>query len=219
MKIIGELIYLSINTRPDVSYVVNMLAQYNVSPEAHHYVAAKRVLRYLSGTIDLQLHYGGDHANGSLRAYTDASWANAVGQCSISGYVWFYAGSLISHVSKKQATIALSSTEAEYMATTHVIQEGLWLESLFSELRVSLPTPIKIHLDNTGMIALSTAAKFHNRLKHIDLHYHFIRYHVNKKTFVLQWIPSHKNVADVLMKPLPRPSFSRFLLALGLMAC
>ena len=105
------------------------------------------------------------------------------------------------------------------MATTHVIQEGLWLEFLFSKLRVSLPTPIKIHLDNTGAIALSTATKFHNCSKHIDLHYHFIRYHVNKKTFVLQWIPSHKNVADILTKPLPCPSFSRFLLALRLMAC
>ena len=79
MKIIGKLIYLSINTRPDVSYVVNMLAQYNISPEAHHYTVAKRVLCYLSGTINLQLHYGGDHTNGSLHAYADASWVNAVG--------------------------------------------------------------------------------------------------------------------------------------------
>jgi hypothetical protein len=101
MKLIGELIYLSINTRPDVSYVVNMLAQYNANPEARHFAAAKRVLRYLSGTVDLKLHYGGDRANDTLHAYADASWANGTGRRSITGYVWFYAGGLISHVSKK----------------------------------------------------------------------------------------------------------------------
>jgi hypothetical protein len=80
MKIIGELIYLSINTRPDVSYVINMLAQYNVNPEACHFTAAKRVLCYLSGMIDFRLHYGGDNTNDMLHAYADASWANAVGR-------------------------------------------------------------------------------------------------------------------------------------------
>jgi hypothetical protein len=104
------------------------------------------------------------------------------------------------------------------MAATHVVQEGLWLKSLFDELHITLSTPVTIHLDNTGAIALSTATKFHDHSKHIDLHYHFIRHHVNKKTFVFQWIPSHKNVADVLTKPLPRPLFSKFLLALGLTA-
>lgn len=102
VKLIGELIYLSINTRPDISYVVNMLAQYNANPEPRHFAAAKRVLRYLSGTIDLKLHYGGDRANDALHAYADASWANGTGRRSISGYVWFYAGGLISHVSKNQ---------------------------------------------------------------------------------------------------------------------
>ena len=77
MKLIGELIYLSINTCPDVSYVVNMLAQFNANPEARHFAAVKRILRYLSGTVDLRLHYGGDKANEELHAYADASWAIA----------------------------------------------------------------------------------------------------------------------------------------------
>ena len=104
------------------------------------------------------------------------------------------------------------------MATAHVVQEGLWLESLFNELKLELVTPIKIYLDNTGAIALSSAAKFHDRSKHIDLRYHFIRHHIHRKIFALQWIPSHKNTADILTKALPRPFFSKFLLALGLVA-
>jgi hypothetical protein len=77
---------------------------------------------------------------------------------------------------------------------------------------------VKVYLDNTGAIVLSTAAKFHDHSKHIDLRYHFIRHHINKKVFTLHWIPSYKNTADVLTKALPRPVFLKFLLALGLAA-
>ena len=104
-----------------------------------------------------------------LHADADASWMNELGHHSVSGYAWFYAGGLISHVSKKQITVALSSTEAEYMVVTHVVQEDLWLRSLFSELSLPFQTPIRIFLDNTGVIALSTVAKFHQHTKHIDI--------------------------------------------------
>ena len=104
-----------------------------------------------------------------LHTYADASWANEAGCCSVSGYTWFYAGGLISHVSKKQMTVALSSTEAEYMAVTHVIQEGLWLKSRFAELLLPSQVPIKVFLDNTGAIVLSMVAKFHQHTKHIDM--------------------------------------------------
>jgi hypothetical protein len=139
MKLISELIYLSINTQPDIAYVVNMLAQYNANPEARHFVAAKQILHHLVETIELKLHYGGDKATDVLHAYADASWANSVGRRSISGYIWFYVGRLISHVSQKQSTIALSSMEAEYMAATHVVQEGLWLKSLLTSFTSSFP--------------------------------------------------------------------------------
>ena len=113
---------------------------------------------------------------------------------------------------KKQSTIALSSTEVEYMAATHVVQEGLWLESLFNKLHILFPTLIKTHLDNTGAITLLTATKFHGCSKHIDLHYHFVRHHINRKVFVFQWIPSHKNIADIFTKALPCPFFLSFYL-------
>ena len=120
LKLVGELIYLSVNTRPDISDIVNALAQHNANPEACHFMTAKHVLHYLAGTMDLCLCYDHDSDIHRLHAYTDASWANETGHRSVSGYVWFYTGSLISHVSKKQTTVALSSTEAKYMAATHV---------------------------------------------------------------------------------------------------
>jgi hypothetical protein len=127
-KLIGELLYLSICMHPDISFAINSLAQHNANPSLNHYTAAKCLLCYLSGTINVCLHYGGDHVDEDLHAYCDADWAsNHEHHLSISGYTWFYAGGIIAHMSKKQTTHALSSTEAEYMAVTHVFQEGIWL--------------------------------------------------------------------------------------------
>jgi hypothetical protein len=218
-KLVGELLYLAVCTRPDISYAVNSLAQHNSNPSLAHFAAAKRLLRYLSGTHNLRLHYGGDRIDEGLHAYCDADWASSpVDRISISGYVWFYAGRIISHVSKKQTTHALSSTEAEYMAVTHAIQEGLWVKSLLLELHVPLLFPLTIHMDNTGAIALSTEARNHIRSKHIDVRYHFIREHIKKGTFLLAWLPSHRNTADILTKALPRPLFEKHLPGLHLVA-
>jgi hypothetical protein len=218
LKLVGELIYLAVNTRPDISYIVNALTQHNAHPEPHHLAAAKRVLRYLAGTINLRMYYEHDGTNEGLHTYADASWANEVGRRSVTGYTWYYAGCLISHVSKKQATVALSSTEAEYMATTHVIQEGLWLRSLLTELSVPFSIPVPMYLDNSGAIALSSAAKFHQHSKHINIRYHFIHEHVDNAIFSLVWLPSHRNITDILTKALAKPAFEGFRCALGLVA-
>jgi hypothetical protein len=104
------------------------------------------------------------------------------------------------------------------MAVTHIIQEGLWLCSLFTELAILFALPIKVYLDNTGAIALSTATKFHQCSKHIDLRYHFIREHIDNNIFQLIWVPSHSYIADILTKPLPRPAFIKLLRMLGMTA-
>jgi hypothetical protein len=216
-KLIGELLYLAVCTRPDISYAVNSLAQHNSNPSLAHFAAAKRLLRYISGTQNLRLHYGGARVNEGLHAYCDADWASSpVDRLSISGYVWFFAGGVIAHVSKKQTTHALSSTEAEYMAVTHVIQEGLWLKSLLVQLHVPLAFPILIYMDNTGAISLSTEARNHIRSKHIDVRYLFIREHIEEGTFLLKWVPSHMNTADIFTKALARPLFEKHLPGLRL---
>jgi hypothetical protein len=216
-KIVGELLYLAICTRPDISFAVNSLAQHNANPMPSHFAAAKRLLRYIAGTINLRMSYGGERAGEGLHAYCDADWAgNPEDRLSISGYAWFYAGGIIAHASKKQSMQALSSTEVEYMAITHTIQDGLWLCSMFGELHITLPSPIVIHIDNTGAISLSKEAKNHIRFKHIDVRYHFIRRHIERGTFLPRWLPSHRNTADILMKPLPRPLFLKHVIGLQL---
>lgn len=104
------------------------------------------------------------------------------------------------------------------MAMTHVIQEGLWLQSLFNELHLPVTLPITIYMDNTGAISLSKEAKHHARSKHIDVRYHFIREHIANGTFVPKWIPSHNNTADILTKALARPLFLKHSTGLGLVS-
>lgn len=218
-KIVGELLYLAICTRADIVFAVNALAQRNASPSPRFFAAAKRLLRYLSGTLNLRAHFGGDRVNEGLHAFCDADWASsAEDRLSISGYAWFFAGGLIAHVSKKQTTHALSSTEAEYMAVTHVMQEGLWLKSFVMELHIPITFPIVIYMDNTGAISLSKEAKNHIRSKHIDIRYHFIREWIEKGVFLPYWLPSHRNVADILTKALPRPLFTKHVASLRLLS-
>jgi hypothetical protein len=218
-KIVGELLYLSVCTRADISFAVNALAQHCANPAPRFFAAAKRLLRYLSGTQNYRAHYGGDRADEKLHGYCDADWAGSPDdRLSISGYAWFFAGGLIAHVSKKQSTHALSSTEAEYMAVTHAIQEGIWLKSLFTALHVPTPLPIVLYVDNTGAIALSKEARFHIRSKHIDIRYYFIREYIENGVFLPNWLPSHKNVSDILTKALPRPLFVKHVEGLQLVS-
>lgn len=134
----------------------------------------------------------------------------------ISGYVWFLNGGPVSHSAKKQTTQALSSTEAEYMALTAAIQDGLWLESFFNCLALPLSLPLQLFADNAGAIALSKEAANHIRTKHIDLQYHFIRRHIEDKTFLPVWLSMHKNTADIFTKVLPRPAFTHHRSGLSL---
>jgi hypothetical protein len=218
-KLVGELLYLAMYTRPDIAVAVMKLAQHNSSPEPRHYCAAKHVLRYLSGSINLRVHYGGAGATADLHGFSDSDWATCPeDRISITGYIWFFNGGPVSHSSKKQITHALSSTEAEYMALTAAIQEGLWLISFFGCIKLPLSLPLRLFADNAGAIALSKEAANHTRTKHIDLRYHFIRAHIEAGTFLPEWLSTHRNTADIFTKCLPHPVFLRHQSGLSLMS-
>lgn len=207
-KLVGELLYLAMYTRPDIALTVMRLAQHNANPEPHHYSAAKQVLRYLAGTLHTRVHYGGANVNRELHGFSDSDWASCPeDRISVSGYVWFYNGGPVSHSAKKQTTQALSSTEAEYMALTATVQDGLWLQSFYQCLTIPLQLPLQIFADNAGAIALSTEAANHIRTKHIDLRYHFIRAHIEDGTFIPVWLSTHRNTADIFTKTLSRSLF------------
>jgi hypothetical protein len=194
------------------------LSQWNSKPQLRHFASAKRILRYLKGTRHLRLSYKGTD-DLPLRGFTDSDWGGDTStRASVLGYCWFFAGGLVSWSAKKQICIALSTTEAEYVAMTQAFQEGIWLKSNFHQLSIDLPSLVFIQSDNEGAIALASNGISHNRTKHIDIRFHFIRSHIDSKNFTLSHVPGSNNFADIFTKPLPRPIFELQRANLGLLA-
>ncbi|KIK18677.1 hypothetical protein PISMIDRAFT_14173 [Pisolithus microcarpus 441] len=207
-KIVGELTYLATCSRPDITQAVQCLAQQCTHAKPCHFAAAKHLLHYLKGTKSLCIHYGNPNVNHLPYAFSDSDWAMCpADHVSVMGYVWFFYGSPVAHASKKQHTLALSSTEAEYMALAACAQEGLWLHLAICSFHQTSILPFVIHADNTSTVSLSSSPVNHPCTKHIDVHYHFLREHVSKGVFALRWIPTHQNVMDILTKPLACASF------------
>jgi hypothetical protein len=173
----------------------------------------------LSGTRSLRIHYGNPKVDLTTHAFTDSDWAScAIDRLSVSGYIWYFYGGPVTHASKKQSTHVLSSAEAEYMALSACAQEGLWLKSFFLSIRRPLSLPLRIHADNTAVISLASLPSNRSNARHISTRYHFIREHVSSGVFLLQWTPTHRNVADVLTKCLPRPAFVAHRTSLSLVS-
>ena len=131
---VGSLLYLSTWTRPDITYAVNNVARFCARPTKEHWMAVKRIFRYLKGTQDYGLQY---HKEGSAECvgYSDADWAgDTEDRKSTSGYLFSLNGGLVSWRSKNQSCVALSTAEAEYMALASAAQEALWLRQLTSDL-------------------------------------------------------------------------------------
>ncbi|KAH9668128.1 retrovirus-related pol polyprotein from transposon RE1 [Citrus sinensis] len=211
-SIVGGLQYL-ILTRPDIAYSVHKLSQYLSAPTLQHWLACKKVLRYLQATIThgLYIQQEGTLETIGLTGYSDADWACDIDdRKSIGAYCIFLGNNLVSWSSKKQAIVAQSSTESEYRALSAASSELTWLQSLFFELKIiKLPTPV-LWCDNQGAGDLAKNPVFHSKSKHIELDVHYIRDKVLNKELEVRYIPTEEQVADVLTKPLSFPKFSYF---------
>ena len=212
---IGSVLWPVVVSRPDAAYAIGILAQFIQNPGLAHWEALKRLITYLGSTKDLWLTFGG-RAKTLVEGFCDTDWATNKHRHSILGYSFHFGCGAISWSSKKQYIIALSSTEAEYIAQTHAAKEALWLQSFVDEVRGTGGAPITINCDNQGAIALAKDNKFHSRTKHIDLRYHFIREAVEDEKLVVSYIPTDENVSDVFTKALAKPKFQRFVEMLGL---
>jgi hypothetical protein len=137
--------------------------------------AAKRILRYVSGTKFFGLFYNATN-DSNVVAYTDADWAGCLDdRKSTSGYAFLFGGNLVSWSSKKQPIVSLSTTEAEYIATSSTSTQAIWMERLFEDLGMKVNKPIKVYCDNQSTISMTKNHVFHSRRKHIDIRHHFIQ--------------------------------------------
>ena len=205
-SVVGSLMYLATCTRPDIAYAVGMLARFSSKPNQSHWVAVKRVLRYLKGTVNYGLLYGDDSG---VLAYSDADWVGDIDdRKSTSGYMFQIAGGPVSWRSKKQDTVALSTAEAEYVALANAAQECAWMRRLLSELGDSQRGPTNILEDYQSCIAMAKNPKFHGRAKHVDIKHHFIREQVSDGSIELKYCPTGEMLADMLTKGLAQQRFS-----------
>ena len=199
-ELIGGLMYLAIATRPDINHAVSILAQFNDCHEDAHWVAAKRILRYLKGTVDYSLNY--QKSDDSIEGHVDADWGRCkIDRRSVTGYVFTLCRGAITWKSQKQRTVALSSTEAEYMALAECAKGAVYLNEFIKELGFHDLTGITIHNDNLGAQLLAKNPIVHPRIKHIDIRYHFIREVLKRGDIRLEHTSTDEMVADALTMP------------------
>lgn len=236
-RVIGLLTYLANCTRPDIAHAVNSAAQFAQNPGAIHWRAVMQILRYLCGTDHYALLFDGNEQGGAaaaasaaegappsssvspLTVFADANWGNCKDtRRSVTGWLIRLGNSWVDWCCRKQATVALSSCEAEYMAVSAATQGAIWMQQLLEEMSFmesinggakSPPVPLVL-CDNKSAIAMGHTDALHSRSKHIDIRHHFIREQIERGRIALQWISTQEQVADILTKTLQPRIFIRF---------
>ena len=214
---IGSLTYASIATRPDLAAAVGILSRFMSNPSQEHWSGVKRIFRYIKGTLNHRLKYVGvDEEDFKLSGYSDADWGGDVdSRKSTSGYIYKLGNSTISWKSKRQPVVALSSTEAEYVALCLAAQEAVWLRFLLNDVKIKQNNPTIIFEDNQGAICLSKNPGDHPRTKHIDVKFHYIRQTIENKHIDITYCETNKMIADIFTKGLPKQKFEFFRNMMG----
>ncbi|GKB21831.1 hypothetical protein Tco_0855754 [Tanacetum coccineum] len=204
VNVVGSLMYLMVCTRPDITYVVSIVSRYLANSGKNHWEAMKWILKYLKGTADVGQVYGRDQGKHvDVDDFVDADYAKDPDKGkSITGYVFMVHGCVVSWKATLQHVVALSTTEAEYMALTEAIKESIWLKGLLIELGVNLMSVV-VNCDNQSAIHISRNAMFHERTKHINVRYYFIREIVESKEIGVAKIGTKDNAADTFTKVVP----------------
>jgi hypothetical protein len=252
---VGQLLYLA-QTRPDIAYSVSYVSRFMARPQTAHWNAVLQILRYIKGTSGLGIQYkrqqqwpisltGSTHTASALKCqpFTDADWENCKSSCrSTGGFLFLLAEGAITWSSRRQATVSLSTTDAEYRALVDGAKEAIFLKRLLQELDVfkfshvplqcsndqllldisqaHLPTTVDISIqcDNVSAIKLARNPVFHARSKHIELHHHYVRERILHKEISVEYVRTEDQSAEIFTKALAKPSFDKHRATLGLIS-
>jgi hypothetical protein len=216
---VGALNYLATSTRPDISYTVGKLARFGANPGPSHWKAVLHLFRYIKGTLDIQLVYNRDDSTDSFTTFSDSDHGGDVDNGkSTGGYLVKFAGGAISWGSKLQSIVALSSTEAEYIAAVDAGKEMLWMRNILQEFGEQIDGSSPLFLDNQSALCVSRNPEHHGRMKHLDLRTFWLRREVDQGTITPFHIPTAEMPADLLTKALCREKVIKFRAMMGLAA-
>ena len=213
-EVVGSLMWIATQTRPDIANAVRAVARFSHDPREVHWKAVCKILEYLHSTAHLGLTYRKENSTSveiifDLDAYVDADYAQKVNdRRSVSGAAIFCGGCLVTWFSRTQKSVTLSTTEAEYVAMAEGVKEALYVRGILAFLRPQASRPnIAVHEDNKGAKALADNPLSSSNSKHIDVRYHFLRELVSNGDITVDHIAGKEQCADILTKALDRTSF------------
>jgi hypothetical protein len=216
---VGSLLYATTITRPDAARAANKLSEFLINPSARHQEAVDRAILYLYGTSNLAIEYSAS-GDQPIVCASDAAFADdPATRYSTEGYLLKLFNGPVDWRSTKQRTVTTSSTEAELLALSHASKDVIWWKRLFTGIRqLDIDKDFAILCDNTQTIRLLTAEtpQVNTKLKHIDIHGHWLRQEIANGVLQIQWVPTTEMPADGLTKALPRQRFDIFVKQLGL---
>ncbi|KAJ0978704.1 hypothetical protein J5N97_014178 [Dioscorea zingiberensis] len=216
-SIIGSLRYL-VNTRPNIAYAVGIVSRFMEKPTSQHLAAVKQILRYIRSTLDLGCYYTRtEQGAAKLVGYSDSDLAgDADDRKSTTEVAYFLGGNLVTWVSQKQKVVALSSCEAEYIAATTAACQGIWLNRLRADMRGQAEEEVVLKVDNKSAISLCKNPVHHDRSKHVDTRYHFIRECVENGKIAIDYVATEEQLADIMTKSIGLLKFLEMRHKIGL---
>ncbi|GKV37057.1 hypothetical protein SLEP1_g45126 [Rubroshorea leprosula] len=209
---VGSLMYAMVCTRLDISHAVSVVSRFMANPGKGHWEAVKWILRYLQGTIDVGLVYDRSaNPSGNVVGFVDSDFAGDLDKRrSTTGYVFTLLGCAISWKATLQSTVALSTTEVEYMAITEAIKEALWLKGLVSDLGVE-KNEMMVFCDSQSAIHLTKNTMYHERTKHIQVRYYFVREVISNGDVLIEKISTDETPVDIMTKTVSGIKFKHCL--------
>lgn len=215
---IGSALFAAITTRLDIAFAVSKLAQFSLNPSPQHEQAALRIFEYLYHTKGLAIQYGGSSEAREFLCFSDSSFADNKDRKSSQGWMMHLFGGPVAWKASKQATVTTSSTEAELLALSDATREAMYQRRLFEAIGVKLEGPLIMECDNVQTLDLvrKDDLKLNTRLRHVDIHNHWLRQEYREGRILVEWLSTDKMPADGLTKPLPRQKHENFTALSGM---
>ena len=209
------LMFAAIVSRPDIMHAVGVVSRFLENHTNMHWNAVKRIIKYLNGTINYSIKYESS-CSYNLVGYADADYAgDSQTRRSTTGYIFKLCNGPVTWASKLQRSVALSTTEAEYVAASNATKECIWLQQLLSDIKEDISKPTTVFIDNQSAIRLIKNPEFHSRTKHIDVSFHFVREKFENGLIFPKYVASCEQQADLFTKALPKNTFEKLRDALG----